>query len=859
VLNRLFKALLRLFPSDFREDFGKEMEQVFRAQHSESPGVGWRALTAVVKAAPGEHWASFLQDSRVAFRSMQRSPGFSAVAALTIALGIGATAAIFSIVDVVLLQPLPYPDSHQLMRVRPLWRDFGPGASSIPEYLDVRAQSRTIESAAAYSTRDINIVVGQGDAERTQAGLVTEGLFDLLKVKPALGRTFVAEDHRDGERPLVISFGFWMRRFGGDPAVVGKEVVVEGQSFSVIGVMPRGFYFPEKTTELWGPIVIRPQDLQARSNHNRTTIVRSRSNVTLTEVESDIAAVGRAMVQANPKSYPQDGSFSLQAIPLHELVVQKARPTLYLLMCAAGFLLLIACGNVASLMLARSAARRGELALRTALGARTGRIRRQLITESFWLSFAGGLAGLVLAAIVLSNLGLIVPPDVQRIDEARVDLRVVLFTLVIVAATSLFFGILPARRATQASIIGRLQSGVRSIGDRQGSRTRTLVVVLEIGLATVLLISAGLTLRSLNRLLHVNPGVITNGVMSSKVTLANRYTPAMRSQFFGALFESLRTTPGVLAAGAVSVLPLSGETEDWAFAAEGYLPPDGEPLKTEQTRIVAGDYFQVLGIPLLSGRTFDPHDNDGHDRVAVVSDSFARKYWGSETAVGKRVKLFSTRGDGPWITVVGVVGDVRHLGLHTQPQPMIYYPFDQASRPMMTIVMRSTADSASSAGVIRNAVRTLDSQQPLYAFRSLEDYAATSISHYRFTSLVLSGIGVLALLLATVGVYGLMAFSVLQRRHEFGLRMALGAERSQIVRDVVKQGLTLAAAGIALGIAGAMAIRDTMQKQLFEVQPTDPASFAGVAILLIVVALAACILPARRATSVDPATALRSE
>jgi putative ABC transport system permease protein len=860
VLERIFRTLLRLFPHDFQEDFGREMEQVFCLQKSDGPRAWMMAFAAMIAAAPREHWDSFRRDSRITFRSMRTHPGFSAVATLTIALGIGATAGIFSVVDAVLLKPVPYPDSARLVRIRPMWRGFGPGSTSIPELLDIQQDSRSFESMSAYVAHDINISVGNGEPERIQIAQSTAGLFDVLRVKPLLGRTLENTDHETGnDRVIVISFGLWQRRFGGDPSIIGREVRFEGEAFRVVGVMPRGFYFPEKQTDVWAPVVIRPQDRLARGAHSRTIVARLKDGTDPDAARRDVASVGLRMTAANPQNYPQDGSFALQSVSLHDLVAGNTRSPLLLLLCASGFLLLIATVNVASLTLARSSTRETELAIRTALGARSGRLKRQLMTESFWLSGIGGVIGLMFARLCLTQARLLESGAVPRIDEAVIDGRVLLVTFGLTVLTAALFGVAPVRRLNGRDLMSCLRAGVRSSGSRHVARTRQTLVVLQIALAAILLAGAGLTLRSLSRLLQVDPGIVARDVSTARITLGGKYAqPVQRVQFFTSLFESLRGVSGISAVGAVSVVPLSGDTEDWAFTVENYVPPDGNNIVTEQTRFVAGDFFATLEIPILAGRAFEPTDNADGPRVAVVSQSLARKYWNGADPIGKRLKLFTARNDSPWIAVVGVVRDIRHLRLDSEPQPMIYYPFAQYTRNGMAIVVKSQ-NSAATPAAIRNAVSSLDAEQPVYAVKTMDDYAADSISSFRFTSFVLTSIGALALVIATVGVYGLMAFFVSQRRHEFGVRLALGARRAQIVREIIRQGLVMSLAGVAIGIPGASWATGFLQENLYDVKAADPLAFASVGFILLLVACLVCVVPALRATRVDPALALKSE
>jgi len=531
------------------------------------------------------------------------------------------------------------------------------------------------------------------------------------------------------------------------------------------------------------------------------------------------------------------------------------------LLSATGFLLLIACVNVANLLLARNSSRQREMAVRTALGARNGRLKRQFVTESLWLAITGGLLGLGLAVIGVANAHVLGAAQIPRLEDAAIDLRVLGVTAMLVVLTSLLFGVLPASRFVRQDVNKSLRSGTRGTADRVGVRTRRLLVVSEIALATVLLVGSGLTLRSLQRLTAVDPGLETDKVVTARISLAARYSEAsQRVDFFNRLVDGLRNRPGITAAGAISVLPLTGDTEDWAFSVENFLKANGRAVVTEQTRFVTGEYFRTLGIPLKEGRGFDHFDGRvDAPRVAIVSESFARKYWKDSEAVGKRLKLATRRDDSPWISVVGVVGDIRHLGPHVEQQPFIYYPAAQYNQSRMALVVRSDSAPGTVASAIREEVGKLDAEQAVFGIRTMAEYASESIGQFRFTSLILTFIGTLALLLASVGIYGVMAHSISQRTHEIGVRLALGAMRSSIFGSIVGQGFVLASIGICLGAIGGFFVGRSMQTQLFDVGPLDPIALGGAVAVLFAISLLASYFPARRATRIDPATALRME
>ncbi len=710
----------------------------------------------------------------------------------------------------------------------------------------------------------MNLAIDSDNPERVGGVQASTELFQVLSTDPMLGRTFDPDDGIPGaNRVVLLSYQTWRLKLGADPGAVGREVRLEGLPFTVVGVMPDDFYFPNRSTEVWVPLAVDPERAGARGAHNRQVIGRLKSGVTLSEAQAEMAAISARLVAEYPENYPEGTGFTAKVRPLREPIVENSRPAVLALMAAVGFVLLIACANVASLFLARGAARERELALRAALGAKRSRLVRQLVTETLVVALLGGAAGLVLALAGVEALRLLDPGDIPGFAEIGIDLRMVAFTFALTLATGLLFGLVPAVQATRSDPNNSLKEGPRVSGLNFARRVRGSLVVLETAVALMLLIGAGLMVRSFLELVRVDSGLDPRQVTAASVSpSAGRYTNDEQiGRFYETLLDDLRNQPGVEEAGAVSVLPFSGSREDIPFGVEDHPTPSGEPGPSAEGRVVAGDYFTALGIPLVRGRFLEVTDTAESPEVVVVSQSVAEQYWGSVDVVGKRIKLWSSDYDGPWKTVVGVVGDVHHLGLDQEFPPIIYYPHKQPNwgSRSMTVVLRASGDAAPMRGLIAQRVLAIDSEQAVYNVKTMEEYMRESTAQTRFSYWMLSLIAVLALVLAAVGQYGIVAQSAASRTHEIGIRMALGARKRGIFDLVVREGLSLVMIGVVLGLLGASFLSGLMSTLLFGGDAMDPWTYGLLSVVLIVVALAACYIPACRAMRVDPMVALRYE
>ena len=817
------------------------------------------------------------QDIRFGLRTLLKRPGFTLVAVLTLALGIGANSAIFSVVNAVVLRPLPYGAPDRLVA---LWgnlnqKGFEELELSAPEYADFRrAGAHVFEDVAAYSQGGFNLT-GAGEPERIQGVYATASLFPTLGVAPLRGRAYTEEEDRPGSDDVaVISHSLWQRRFGADPSVVGKSVTLDGRPTTIVGVMPAGFRFPDNDTDVWKPAAFSADLLSPnnRGSHFLNAVARLKPGFTAERASEEAAALARAQGQENANNYPR--GFGASVRPLQEEVIgTNVRTSLFVMLGAVGLVLLIACANVANLLLARAASRRKEVAVRTALGAGRARIMRQLLTESVLLSLAGGAAGLMLALWGVDLLVTLAPEGTPRLGEVGLDARVVAFTFGVSLLTGVVFGLAPALHSSKVDLNESLKEGGRGGAEGAGrGRLRGLLVVGEFALALVLLASAGLLVKSFARVLEESPGFESRGVLTMRVVLSqSKYGSYDQHRgFYSNLFERLRRLPGVEAVGANNMVPLSGSGGSRTFLIEGRPVPEGQPKPEEQLRFVTPGYFEAMRVPLLRGRDFTERDVAGQTRVAVVSRSTAERHWPGEEAVGKRI-AYAGIGRGhdqtpEWIEVVGVVGDVKHRGLDLESKPEIYVPVYQplfSSRPTpplsLYVAVRTKGDPAALAAAVRREVAAVDPEQPLANVRTMGERLAESVAQRRFNMTLLGVFACVALLLAAVGVYGVMAYAVARRTHEIGVRVALGAQRGDVVRLVVRQGMWLALAGVAVGVAGAYAATRLMTGLLYGVSPTDPLTFVGVSALLTAAALLACLIPARRATKVDPMIALRYE
>ncbi|HEX2188842.1 MAG TPA: ABC transporter permease [Longimicrobiaceae bacterium] len=798
-------------------------------------------------------------DLRHAFRSLRRSPGFTLVAVLTLALGIGANASIFSVVNAVLLRPLPYPEPERLVRL--LTEEGGERGPNVtpPDFLDVESRSRVFSAVAAYG-HGTAALSGDGEPLRLATARTSAGFFRTLGVAPALGRGFLPGDNLPGSEPVVVlGHGLWTQRFGGDPAVVGRRVVLDGRPTTVVGVMPAGFDYPAGR-EAWTPLEYSEgfAGEESRFNYSVEAVARVRPGVAPERVRADLDAVMAAIHEAEPRK----ATVSLVPVPLREHLLGDARTPLLVLSGAVGLVLLIACANVANLFLARASSRRGEFAVRTALGAGRGRLVRQLLAEGAVLGTLGGAAGLLLAGWGTEALVALQPQGLPRLDEVAVDGATLAFVAGAALLTVLLVGLAPAMRATRPDLAQTLRDAAGARGERGGNRLRSGMVVAQLALSVVLLAGAGLLAKSFARLMAVDPGFRTEGALAFEVVLpSSAYeSDAQVDAFYGQLTEGLRGLPGVRSVGAAVSLPLTGFGMGSAFSVEGRAPArpgDGQEI---QVRAATPDFFRTLGIPLVRGRLFSAEDRAGAPPVVLLNRAAARRFFPAEDPLGKRITLTWTRKDEPvGGTVAGVVADVREFGLDQDTRPTLYVAHAQVPLRRMEVVLRTGADPLALAPAVRREVAALDPALPVAGVRTLDALVEESVSARRFYLLLLGVFAAAALALAAVGVFGVMSYSVARRTREIGLRMALGAHAGRMQRMVLREALVLAALGIALGLAGALAATRLLRALLFQVGATDPATFLAVAAVLAAAALLASWLPARRATRVDPMVALRAE
>jgi predicted permease len=805
-----------------------------------------------------------LQDLERAVRGLLKQPGFTAVALLTLALGIGANTAIFGIVDAVLLRPLPYAEPDRVVMLWSHWINWKKTWLSEPEIADYRAQARSLENIAAFTYTPFNLN-GAGDALRVRAASVQASIFPALGAKPILGRVFSAEEDTPGRNGVaVLAEGLWRSAFGADPAVVGRTIQLDGISREVIGVLPGSLRLPtdygtRAAIDLWEPLALDTPDPNERGNHGLLALARLKPGVTLASAQAEMDGITRGFVRSYPDSY--DREFGLSLVPASVEVSGDIRPALLLLLLAVGMVLLIACANVTNILLARSEARQKEVAIRAALGAGRGRIVRQFLTESLVLSCAGGAAGIAVALALMRALVAIDPLKIPRVTELGIDRHVLVFTALTSMACTALFGTLPALRASRASLLPVLKEGGRS--DRaSGGRLRQGLIVAEIAASLALVAAALLLTRSFSRLLAVNAGFDAAHVLTLRTSLpeTSYRDGLLAASAFAEMGRRIRETPGVVAAGAVTGLPLA--------TVRGYTAFQIESVPTQNAaadwQVVTPGYFEALGTPIRGGRSFTDADRPDTLPAVIINEVMARRFFAGRNPVGQRIAIGMNRG---WLTIVGVVADVHHRGLDAVPRPELYRPHQQfrfggpGGRPVsaLTWVIRTTADPMSAVGYARSAIRAVDPQLGVSEVATMEEVLSDSTSDRRLDMVLFLLLGGLASALATVGVYGVLAYSVSQRTHEIGVRMAIGAARGDVLRMVLGQGAKLAAAGVAVGLVAALAAARLIRSLLFQVAPVDPATFAVAAAAVILVTLAASYVPARRATAVSPMNALRGE
>jgi len=812
--------------------------------------------------ASGMTMDTLRQDIRYAIRRLIKSPGFTTVALLTLALGIGANSAIFSVVNAVLLKPLPYENPSELVGVYHL-SEGRRATMSGPNFYDVKQQSKTLQDVAAIA-RGRTILTGRGEPVRLDVARVSASLFDLLGVSPTLGRAFVAGDNQPGKTHVtVLSHNLWRDRLGSDLKIVGKQLQLDGESYEVVGVMPEKFSYPAGRA-LWLPLEYdNDLTVKQRGAWYLSVIGRTRPGVAIEQVRAEVETIGSQLA----KQYPDaNEGLGFTAMSLHEAMVGGVRTSVFVLLGAVGFVLLIACVNVANLLLARAAARESEIAVRTALGAGRARLIRQLLTESVILSIVGGLLGLLLAVWGVEALLALEPQGIPRLSDVRVDPLVIAFTVTLSLMTGAIFGMFPAVQSTRGALSAALkESGRGALSSRSGARMRTALVVAEVALAVTLLAGAGLLIRSFSKLAAVDPGFQVEPALTFELTLPDaRYKEeAQQVGFFDQLLPKLEAIPGVQGAAGVMALPLSGTNFVLTFEVAGRppVPPSQQPAM--EIRIATTKYFQMIGIPLKRGRLFSDTDRIGTTPVVLITETAARNYFPNEDPIGKRITLGWGRGPGKPRAggeVVGIVGDVKDAGLAEADPPQLYMPYAQWPVEAMAVVMKTAVPPATVGEAARRAVYSVDASLPVSNVRTLQQIVARSISQPRFYMSLLAVFAGVAVLLAAIGIFGVLSYAVAQRTREIGIRMALGAHERTVVALVVREAMIMAAAGVFIGVAVALPLTRLLDaKLLFGTSAHDPLTFASVGALLGVIALAAAYVPARRATRVDPIVALRAE
>ncbi len=872
--DRVFRFLLRFFPAEFRGDYGREMEDVFRQQRRESEDrkVGlfrlWgETIAGIFRTAPGEHIEMFRQDGGFALRMMRKNKGFTALVVCILALGIGANTAIFSVINGVLLRPLPYTDGSRLVTIDQTAPKSGQGSQtfSVHEVEDIREQSTALESVVEYHNMQFDLL-GVGEPQRINTGVVSANFFDVLGVKPLYGRTFVpADDTLGAPAVLVFSYEYWMRVYGGDPKIVGSTFRMNDKLHTLVGILPALPQYPDENDVYMStsacPFRSSPQFIASRDQRMMTVFGRLRAGKTIDQARSELTAMETHFQHDFPDAYPKELDWTIEAGLLKTQLTEKARPTFLILLGTAGLVLLIVCANVANLTLSRQLRRGREMAVRGALGASRSRLLRQVVTESTILALLGGAFGLLIAAGSMRMLTEFAGRFTARAPEIALDSHVLLFCFGVSLLTGILFGSIPAL-GTSTSLATPLKEGVAqssSVGTRE--RVRSALVVAQVALSFALLAGAGLMLRSFYKLVMVDPGFNSENVVSMLIQLnfthyGNGAKPKVMA-FHDHLLERVKAEPGVISAALAWTFPLNESAPVTNnFEIEGRQNVPGQPKPTFDFRSVSPEYFEMMGIPLERGRFLSAQDGPDAATVAVINQAMAQHYWGMENPIGHRIT-----GDGgkSWATIVGIVGNVKQYGFDKPSADELY--LSEIQRPTITtsLLVRTRQNPSTLVRALVNDVHAIDPEQPVAQIRTLDQLREKSLASPRLTSFLLGLFALLALVITAAGIGGVMGLSVSQRTKEIGIRMALGASPNSVLWMVLKQGMTLIVIGLALGIAIALSGTRLMQGLLFGIEPSDPWTLCGVTLLLMVVAALACYGPARRATSVDPLTALRSE
>jgi putative ABC transport system permease protein len=815
---------------------------------------------------------SLLQDLRYGVRMMLKKPGVTAIALITLALGIGANSTIFSVVNGVLLRPLAYRDSDRLVMI---WGNFSRLnierlTAKAAEYEDYRAQNQIFDQVAAFDNQSFNLTSAD-QAERLMGARVTSNLFSMLGAQAERGRGIAADEAEAGHNMVVVlSYGFWQRHFGGETTAVGQRLKLNDQDYTVVGVMPRGFQFPHASlpfaqpAEVWIPLVYPSEQVAQRQGpYYLSVLAHLKPGVTLSQARAQMNALGQTF-EKQYRGYRgpngEDGGWRITIAPLREEAVGSSRTALLILFGAVGLVLLIACANVANLMLVRATAQQKEVAIRTALGASRWRIARQWLIESLLLALLGSGLGLLLALWSVDLLIKLGPVGLPRVQEIKIDARVVVFTMGLAILTGVLCSLIPTLRASKLDLQSALKEN-RALGGWRRQFGRNVLVVGEVALSLMLLIGAGLLVKTFVRLQRVNPGIAANQVLTAQINLPeSRYRePVQASAFYRELIERLEVLPGVQGASVSTMRPLNGSARSDPFAIEG-RPFDPSNLNSAGWQMVGANYFRTLGIPLVQGRDFTAQDtNENAPIVAVINEAMARRFWPNENPIGRRITLGLPRPDNPWITIVGIAKDLPHRAIDSTPEPDWYFSRALGSQRDRYLFVRTAGDPTNLAALIRIQVSAIDREQPVTNIESMRDVIAETVAPRKFNMLVFGLFAALAVVLAAMGIYGVISYAVAERTQEIGVRVALGARAVDVVNLVLRGGLSLALIGVAIGLAGAFALTRLMKSLLFGVSPTDAVMFASVSVGVIAVALLACYIPARRATKVDPMVALRYE
>jgi putative ABC transport system permease protein len=801
---------------------------------------------------------NLLRDVTYSLRVLLKNYAFTIVVVLTLALGIGANTAIFSFANGILLRPLPYPQSDRLavLDETALKRGIDSMSVSYPNYLDWREQNKVFEDIGIYFQTSRFALSGAGEPVEVRGSYISHGLFEILRTSPQLGRTFTAnEDRPEEEWVVILGHNLWQRNFGGDPNIVGRQIMLNSHARTVVGVMPPGFRFPD-VAELWAPLALTPKTF-TRTDHGLSSIARLKDGVSFQEAQAEMNNIAARIEQQNPVT---NEGLGVKVMSLHDTLTGDYRQALLILLGVVGCVLLVACVNVANLMLARASARQKEFALRAALGASRWRIMRQLLVESLVLSLIGGVVGFVLSIWALRLLLTAIPGELPFWMNFGIDLRVLGFTAAITLLTGLLFGAAPALQTSRVDLNDTLKEGGRgSSGVR--SRVRSLLVVAEIALSLVVLVGAGLMIQSFLRLKHVNIGLNAHNVLTASVSLprAKYKEEDQRATFYKQLLERVRNLPGVEAASATATLPLGGGGWGRSLTVEGFPVLSVGQAPMIQHTVVTPGYFRTMGIPLLAGRDFNDADAKDSPNVTIIDERLAREYWPNESPIGKRVRFGPPEDNEPWHTIVGVVGSVRHQRIQEDTRKSVYLPHQKIPVGGLALVVRTTSSPRELTGAIRREVGQLDPDLPVSEVATMEEVVAESIWQPRLYATLFAAFAGGALLLALIGIYGVMAFLVQTRTHEIGVRMALGASTRDVFKLIVGRGMKLTAVGVLIGVGGAIALTRLMHSLLFNTSTTDPVTFILISLLLSVAAFLACYLPARRAAKVDPLIALRYE